>query len=461
MTELRGRRVVVVGLGHSGLAAVRVLRDLGAVVRVTEVRPADEIAGAIGEAENAGAEVLAGGHDPEHLDRTDLVITSPGVPERADILLWARKRRLPIWSELELGARVARAPYLAITGTNGKTTSTEMIAAILRADGRDAVACGNVGLPFSIAAAEGHETLVVEASSFQLRFHESFHPKVSVLLNLAPDHLDWHGSFSAYRDAKARVLALQGEGDTHVGNRDDAHAAAVSRRARCAVVWFTLAEPSAGEVGYERDELVLRLGAEHVIATLPEQPETMRSDAAAAAAAAVSFGADPAAAGTALSTFESLPHRGEVVAEVDGVRFIDDSKATNPHAALAALSGLTDVVLVAGGRSKGVDLSPLAAATSRLRGVVAIGEATPELIALFEDAVPVRPASTIEAAVEEAFRMGRPGGIVLLAPACASQDMFRDYRERGDRFGAAARALKARIDARTPPGADGRTVARG
>jgi UDP-N-acetylmuramoylalanine--D-glutamate ligase len=337
-----------------------------------------------------------------------------------------------------------------------------MIAAILRADGRDAVACGNVGLPFSTAAAEeGHEALVVEASSFQLRFHESFHPTVSVLLNLAPDHLDWHGSFSAYRDAKARVFALQGEGDTHVGNRDDAHAAPVSRRAPCAMVWFTLAEPSAGEVGYVGEELVLRLGAEHVIAGLPAQTETMRSDAAAAAAAAVSFGADPAATGTALSTFESLPHRGAVVAEVDGVRFIDDSKATNPHAALAALSGLTDVVLVAGGRSKGVDLSPLVAATSRLRGVVAIGEATPELIALFEDAVPVRTASTIEAAVEEAFRMGRAGGTVLLAPACASQDMFRDYRERGERFSAAARELMARTNAPTSPGPDGRTVARG
>jgi len=461
VTDLRGRRVVVVGLAQSGLAAVRVLRDLGAVVRVTEARPAEEIEDAVAVAEGAGAEVLAGGHSPNHLDHADLVITSPGVPETVEVLRWARRARVPIWSELELGARVARTPYLAVTGTNGKTTTTEMIAAILRADGRDAVACGNVGFPFTTAAAEGHEVFVVEASSFQLRFHESFHPKVSVLLNVAPDHLDWHGSFSAYREAKARVFVLQGGGDTHVGNRDDAHAAPLSRKAPCAVVWFTLAEPRLGEAGYVGDELVLRLGGEHVLGRPNGNSEGIRSDAAAAAAAAVSFGADPTSAETVLSAFPSLPHRGAVVAEVGGVRFIDDSKATNPHAALAAVSGLTDVVLVAGGRSKGVDLSPLATATGRLRGVVAIGEAAPEVVSLFEGAVPVRTAPTIEAAVEEGFRMARPGGVVLLAPACASQDMFLDYRERGERFSAAARALAARSGPGATPEPDGRRAARG
>jgi UDP-N-acetylmuramoylalanine--D-glutamate ligase len=461
VSEFRDRRVLVVGLAQSGLAAVRVLRDLGAVVSVTEVRPTDEVVDAASAAEDAGAEVFAGGHAPEHLDGADLVITSPGVPEGADILRWALKKRLPIWSELELGARVAMTPYIAVTGTNGKTTTTEMIAAILRADGRDAVACGNVGLPFSTAALQTHEVLVVEASSFQLRFHESFHPRVSVLLNLAPDHLDWHGSFSAYRDAKARVFALQQEDDTHVGNRDDPHAAPVSREASCRLVWFTLADPRPGEVGYAGEDMVLRLHGEQVIGRPNAQTDTMRVDAAAAAAAAVSFGADPASAGAALSGFEALPHRGAVVAEVAGVRFIDDSKATNPHAALAALSGLTDVVLVAGGRSKGVDLTPLAAATGRLRGVVAIGEAAPELVALFQGDVPVRTASTMEAAVEEGFRMARPQGVVLLAPACASQDMFRDYQERGERFSVAARALVAQAGTDATPRSEGRRAARG
>jgi UDP-N-acetylmuramoylalanine--D-glutamate ligase len=444
VTDLRGRRVVVIGLAQSGLAAVQVLRDLGAAVRVTEARPADDVADAAARAEAAGAEVLAGGHAPEHLDEADLVVASPGVTEGAEILRWARQRRLPVWSELELGARVARAPYIAVTGTNGKTTTTEMVAAILREDGRDTVACGNVGFPFSLAAAESHEVLVVEASSFQLRFHESFHPKVSVLLNLAPDHLDWHGSLEAYRDAKARVFSLQGPGDTHVGNRDDAHAAALSRTASCSVAWFTLAEPGERAAGYVDGRLVLRLDGQHVLGRPSATTPGMMADAAAATVAAVSFGAEPRSAEKALSGFAPLSHRGELVAEVDGILFVDDSKATNPHAALAALSGWNDVVLIAGGRSKGVDLSPLAAATSDLIGVVALGEAAPELVALFEGRVPVRRAPSIEAAVQEAFRMARPGGTVLLAPACASLDMFRDYAERGERFSAAARELTGR-----------------
>lgn len=447
---------MVVGLAQSGLAAVHVLRDLGAVVRVTEARPAEDVAIAAAQAEAAGAEVLTGGHVPEHLDEADLVVASPGVMEGAEILRWARQRRLPVWSELELGARVARAPYIAVTGTNGKTTTTEMVAAILREDGRDAVACGNVGFPFSLAARKNHEVLVVEASSFQLRFHESFHPKVSVLLNLAPDHLDWHGSLEAYRDAKARVFALQGPGDTHVGNRDDAHAAALSRTAPCQVAWFTLAGPDEGQAGYVDGRLVLRLDGEHILGDPNVTAPGLRADAAAATVTAVAYGADPRAVEKALSTFAPPPHRGEVVAEVEGIRFVDDSKATNPHAALAALAGWRDVVLVAGGRSKGVDLSPLAAATSELKGVVALGEAAPELVELFEGRVPVRTVPSIEAAVQEAFRMARPGGTVLLAPACASQDMFRDYAERGERFSAAARELTEHRGSTNAPQGTGR-----
>ena len=159
-----------------------------------------------------------------------LVVTSPGVPQDAPILTWARERGIPVWGELELGARLCDVPYLAVTGTNGKTTTTGLIASCLRAAGHDAVACGNIGHPFPLAAREGHDVLVVEASSFQLRFVETFHPKVSVLLNLAPDHLDWHGSEQAYVEAKRNIVRAQGEGDTHVGNRDDARAAAVSAR---------------------------------------------------------------------------------------------------------------------------------------------------------------------------------------------------------------------------------------
>jgi UDP-N-acetylmuramoylalanine--D-glutamate ligase len=440
-----GERAVVVGLGASGVAAARVLSAEGAVVRVTERRALVDVP-EVAELGREGIEVRAGGHRPEHLDGATLVVTSPGVPEHEPVLVWAADRGLPVWSEIELGARLAKVPYVGITGTNGKSTTTEMVAAALRAGGLDAAACGNIGHPFSLAARDDHDALAVEVSSFQLRHHASFHPRVSVLLNLAPDHLDWHGSFPAYAQAKARVFELQtAPDDVHVGNADDASAAEVSRRAPCRIRWFRLGEPASGEVGYRGGVLVVRGhdGAETELGTPRGTGAGFRADAAAAAAAALAFGLDPVAVRDGIASVEPLPHRGQIVAQAGGVRFVDDSKATNPHAALAALDGMHDAVLIAGGLAKGVDLSPLATATPSLAGVVAIGEAAGEVAAVFEGRIPVRRAATIEEAARAAFELAPPDGTVLLAPACASQDMFRDYAERGERFSAAARELAA------------------
>lgn len=447
MTRFDGERAVVVGLGASGLAAARVLAEEGASVRVTEALAVERLAGAA-ELRALGVRVLGGGHRREHLDGATLVVTSPGVPEASPVLAWAADCRIPVWSELELGAALCDAPLVAITGTNGKSTTTEMVAAAMRRAGLDAVACGNIGHPFSLAAREGHEALAVEASSFQLRFHHTLHPRVSVLLNLAPDHLDWHGSFPRYAQAKARIHELQGDGDVHVGNREDAAAAAVSRAARCRVVWFGASEPRGGEVGYRAGRLVARLdGDEQDLGVPAGRGAGFRADAAAAAAAALAFGVEAGHVRGAIEDFRPLPHRGEVVAQVGSVRFVDDSKATNPHAALSALQGLDGAVLVAGGLSKGVDLSPLAAAIPALAAVVVMGEAAPELAAIFEEDVAVRRVESIEEAAEVGLELAPPGGTVILAPACASQDMFRDYRERGERFARAARELAKRAEA--------------
>lgn len=439
--EPAGRRYVVVGLAASGLAAVRALRSLGAEVLVSEARPRSEVAEAAAEAEALGARVAAGGHEVGHLNGVEALIVSPGVPEGAEVLTWAAQRGLPVRSEVDLGATIAACPYVAVTGTNGKTTTTEMVAAAMRAAGLDAAACGNVGSPFSSAASQGHDALAVELSSFQLRFQRALRPRVSALLNVAPDHLDWHRDFDAYRAAKARIFAYQGEGDVHVGSRDDAAAAKVSSRAPCRQAWFTLRDPSEGEVGYVEGVLTARLDGEHRLGRPSLVSPALRLDAAAAAAVALSFGLAPEPVGEALTAFTPLPHRGSIVAEVGGVRFVDDSKATNPHAALRSLTGRREVVLIAGGRSKGIDLSPLAEAVGSLRGVVAIGEAAEEVVGLFEDRVPVARAGSIEEAVRTAHEMAASDGTVLLAPACASQDMFRDYAERGDRFAAAAGSL--------------------
>jgi UDP-N-acetylmuramoylalanine--D-glutamate ligase len=431
-------RAVVIGAGVAGASAARVLLAEGASVVVTEVRH-DPSAAAELSAE--GAEVYVGGHAPEHLDGATLVVASPGVPPHAPVLRWALQRGLPIWGEMELGARLARVPYLAVTGTNGKTTTTGMLASCLRAAGIDATACGNIGNPFPAAARGPADALVVEVSSFQLHAQVSFHPTVSVLLNLAPDHLDWHGSMEAYGAAKARVFELQGPGDVHVGNRDDAAAAALSRSAPCEVRWFGLGEPDPGGAGVVHGRL--RGGWSEMDLGTPE-PDTpaMRADAAAAAAAAHAFGLADEAIAQGLHEFVPARHRGETVAQVGGVRFVDNSKATNPHATLAAVGDADRVVLIAGGDAKGIDLAPLGALAPRLAGVVALGAAAGQLSAIFEGRVPVRTVGSIEDAVGVAFEAATPGSTVLLAPACASWDMFRDYAERGERFAAAARALQ-------------------
>ncbi len=440
-----GRRAVVIGFGASGRAAATALLREGAEVRVSEARSEAEVRAARSEIRAPDVEVVYGGHAPEHLSGATLVVVSPGVPEGAPVIAWARERGIPVWSELELGARLCRAPVVAVTGTNGKTTTTELVAASMRADGLSARACGNVGYPFSLAAMERFDALAVEASSFQLRFTETFRPKVSVLLNLSPDHLDWHGSFERYVAAKARIHARQGPGDVHVGNRDDPRAAALSAGATCEVRWFRQGRPGPGEIGVGPGSVVLGEGrGMRELARPPTSTRPFLIDCAAAAAAGLAFDLDVRAVAATLAAAEPGPHRGSVVAEAGAVRFVDDSKATNPHATLAALEGAADVVLIAGGLAKGVDLTPLATAAESLRAVVAMGEAGPMVAEVFAGLVPVEPAGSIEDAVEIAYGRAAPDGTVLLAPACASQDMFRDYRERGDRFADAARALVRR-----------------
>ena len=435
-----GECAVVIGAGVAGVAAAAVLAEEGAQVRVSEERPRDAL-GDLTALETLGVEIHAGGHVPAHLDGAGLVVVSPGVPPSAPVLAWARERRLPVWGEMELGARLARVPYLAVTGTNGKTTTTGMLTACLRAAGLDAIACGNIGHPFPTAARAGHEVLVVEVSSFQLALQDSFHPRVSVLLNVAPDHLDWHGDEASYAAAKTRVYANQGDHDVHVGNRDDETGARLSALAPCPTTWFRLGEPVTGEVGYVVGELVARLADEARLGAIDGERAGYRADAAAAAAAALAFGAPPPAVAAGLAGFTPARHRGETVTEVGGIRFLDNSKATNVHAALAAIDGVRDAVLIAGGRAKGQDLSSLGSRAEALAGVVAIGESADEVVRIFEGRTSVRRAASIEEATRAAFEMAPASGVVLLAPACASWDMFRDYTERGDRFAAAARAL--------------------
>jgi UDP-N-acetylmuramoylalanine--D-glutamate ligase len=443
-----GGRAVVLGAGVAGRAAATALSAEGADVVLTDAAQVlDTEAEAVAVLGAAGIEVRLGAQRPEDFDGADIVVTSPGIPPSAPVLGWAAERGLPVWDELELGARLARVPYVGVTGTNGKTTTTGMIASCLRAAGLHAGACGNIGHPFSTAAREGFEVLVVEASSFQLSRQESFHPRVSVLLNLAPDHLDHHGSFDAYRDAKAAIFALQRGDDVHVGNAEDDLARAVSSGAPCERRWFRgRGAPDDATVGYRGSALTAGIGGEEVpIARLGAERAGERENAAAAAAAALAFGVGPQAVADGLAAYEPERHRGEEVASVDGVRFLDNSKATNVHAALAAIATVEDAVLIAGGRAKGQELRPLADGARHLRAVVAIGETAAIVAEVFDGRVPVETAPSIEDATRRAFAIAPRPGTVLLAPACASWDQFVSYEERGDRFAVAARSLREEV----------------
>lgn len=424
-------RTLVVGAAVSGRAALRLLEGDGHEVVVYDADPT-AVAGL------ADDRCVQGGEwDRSLLSGIELVVTSPGVPPHAPPLADSLAAGIPVWGELELASRHLSAPMLAVTATNGKTTITQMAAAMLAASGRRSAAVGNIGVPLSDAVGGDWDVLVVEASSFQLRFTESFHPAVAVLLNVAPDHLDWHGSFPAYLAAKARIHAGQGPGDLLIFDGDDegARAAVASSTARRWVVSGDRRPP--GGSGPERGRLWLADTAVDLTGVSSVDPIFL-VDAAAAGTAAQALGATAEGIAEALRGFRPPDHRRQVVGTWDEVTWVDDSKATNPHAVIAAVRSYPSVILIAGGRNKGLDVASIAG-EGHLRYVIGIGEAGPEIAGAARAG---SVAVDLAAAVALADRLARPGDTVLLAPGCASFDMFRSYAHRGEVFAAAVRRQK-------------------
>jgi UDP-N-acetylmuramoylalanine--D-glutamate ligase len=420
-------RALVIGLAVSGRAAVELLRSDGYEVVAYDAR-ADALDGVRADIRYSGA------WSPEFLDGVDLVVPSPGVAEAAPPLVDAIARRIEIWSELELGTRrFPDVPMAAITGTNGKTTITEITAEMLRRSGIDAAAVGNIGDPVSGAGAVDRGALVVEASSFQLRFIDAFTPDVAVLINFAPDHLDWHPDVAAYAAAKARIFENMDADAPVIYDVDDEGASRIVQASRSRLVGVSGLR-RVGSSGPDRTAMWLA-GAAVPLADLPRRDPVMLVDLAAAAEAAAALGASDDAIAVTARDFVPGRHRRETVITAGGVTWINDSKATNPHAALAAISAFSSVVLIAGGRAKGLDITPLATAP-QVRALVAIGESAPDLLAARPDAI---AASSMEEAVDKAAALARAGDVVLLAPGCASFDMFASYGHRGDVFVAAVR----------------------
>ena len=440
--NLADKEVLVVGLGASGWAAARALVDIGAKVRVTESNDTDAMQERAATLRSKGATVELGRHDLDHLE-ADLAVVSPGIPPTADVMKALEHSATPVISEVELAYQLAACDFLAVTGTNGKTTTTSLLASMLAHGGVPSIAAGNIGLPLIDAIAEVGKggAIALEVSSFQLAAIDTFRPKVAVLLNIAEDHTDWHGSIDAYAEAKARIIENQHEDDHFVVNGHDARAMAIAERARSRVVRVLTDDAPEDGIGVLNGEVLWR--GEPIFDTgdilLPGRAGL--EDTLAAAGAALSYGVGMDGIRAAIRAFAPLRHRLEEIATVDNVRYIDDSKATNPHATLAAVSGLTDVVLIAGGRSKGIDLSSLADAVPPVVAVIAIGEAADEVRRVFSGLVPVDRASSMEDAVLAARARSVPGGSVLLAPGCASLDMYRSYSERGDHFARIVRDL--------------------
>jgi UDP-N-acetylmuramoylalanine--D-glutamate ligase len=425
--------MLVLGAALSGTAAAKLGRRLGYSVTVYDQRPE----AGTGLLEH-GIGTVTGRWDPDLLAGVDLVVASPGVPLRAAPITDARETGVQVVSEIEFAARQLRAPMVAVTGTNGKTTVTEATAAMLAASGISTAAVGNIGIPLSSVTDDEYDVIVVEVSSFQLELTEAFHPKVAVLLNLAPDHLDWHPSYAAYAAAKARVFSNQDANDLLIYDADDPGVRPVVASAPSAKHPVSGRSRPAGGSGPAAGALHLP-GLSVSIDSLTSPDPALVVDLAAAAVAAIDRGARAEAVADVCRRFRPGSHRRQTVAEAAGVRYVDDSKATNTHAALASIDSFESVVLIAGGLAKGLDLAPLARARN-VRFVVAIGEAAPALI---EAAGENRSAlgATMEEAVAIAARHATGGDTVLLAPGCSSFDMFEDYAARGDAFAAAARRV--------------------
>ena len=430
-------RSLVLGGAVSGRAAARLARRLDHAVTIFDHSPS-----VLADLRDDRLPVTTGTWTPSLLTGVDLVITSPGFSASSEPIQDTLEAGIPLWSELEFASRQIGAPLIAVTGTNGKTTVTGLIAEMLTASGLRAVAAGNIGTPLADVVDEPFDLAVVEASSFQLRFIEKFHPATAVILNVAPDHLDWHGSFEAYLDAKTQIYRNQNGDDLLVYNVDDQGAVEAVRNAPSRLLPVSGYRRSEGGAGVNGDQLDL---GEVVVplAAVPVDDPAFLVDLVAAGVVALAHGAEPEAVQQIIKTFSPGPHRRTLVGRWEDVVWVDDSKATNPHAAVASASAYPSVILIAGGRNKGLDLSDLMLVPT-LKQVITIGEAAGELEEA-AGAVRIERAHTIQEAVELADRYAQPGDTVLLAPGCASFDMFRSYADRGDSF---ARAVRLKKEAR-------------
>jgi UDP-N-acetylmuramoylalanine--D-glutamate ligase len=448
MMNLKGKRVLVVGLGKSGLAAALFLRRRGAQVTVSDVRSSEALAKDIPALIEEGISVEAGGHGLLTFRRQDLIVVSPGVPVDTPELVQVRSFGLPVIGELELAARFLKGKVLAITGSNGKTTTTTLAGEILKEAGMSTLVGGNIGVPVVALIEDSRDDTwsVLEVSSFQLETTREFHPAIAVILNITPDHLDRHGTFENYAMAKERIFAEQTADDFLVLNADNPRTAEAGSRSRARVYWFSVHHPvpqgawvENGPEGNHVWFLEAKGGTPEPI--LPVESVPLKGshnveNVLAAVCAARLAGCPAASVRSAVEKFKAVEHRLEFVANINGVDFYNDSKATNVDAtekAVAAFPG--GIHLILGGKDKNSDYTTLSALLrERVRAVYTIGSAAPKIETHLRGIVPIHSCQTLENAVKAAAGAALPGDIVLLAPACSSFDQFENYEHRGRVF---------------------------
>jgi UDP-N-acetylmuramoylalanine--D-glutamate ligase len=448
--DIKEKKVVVVGLARSGVAAANKLKAMGAHVFVTDSKERAVLQDALEEL-SPGIEVETGVHSEKTFDRADLIVVSPGVPMSIAPLIKARSRGLDVISEVELAYRICPGRHIGITGTNGKSTTTELLGEMFRKAGRPVLVGGNIGTPLTglVDQATDQSTFVVELSSFQLEGIDTYRPQVAVLLNITPDHLDRYPGMEEYAHAKARIFQNQTSEDVAVINRDDPWVMVMTNDLRSTVVPFSLTGAVEGGI-YCTDRMIISTLPvfEGVILSVEEiriQGIHNMENAMAASASALISGCDVESVRSALKTFAGLPHRMEFVGEINGVQFVNDSKGTNIGAVSRSVKSLPGAIhLIAGGQGKKTSYHPLREMISEsVQTLILIGEAAEDMEKDLKGATEIRHAETMREAVRIAFKRAQSGEYVLLSPACASFDMFENFEERGRTFEAEVQSLKS------------------
>lgn len=442
--EVQGRKVLIMGAARSGIAASKFLANEGAKVILTDIKSAETMQNVQAEVETFGIQTLWGQQPDIKTISPDFIVTSPGIPLTVPPLVEAQKNLIPVISEIELAYRFCQTPFIAVTGTNGKTTTTALVGQLFKDGGRKVVIGGNIGLPLinEVKKLTPRDLIVAEVSSFQLETIDTFKPRVAIILNLTPDHLDRHGSMEGYRAVKARIFKNQREEDFLILNFDDPLVKELAYQAKSQVIFFSRKNKLEEGVYLMDNHLVIDIGKGPIPICKPEEISIKGThnleNTLAAVATGYILGLEPEEIQNTLKNFPGVPHRLEFITEINGIKFINDSKGTNPDASIKAIEAYNEsIILIAGGRNKGSDFSYFAEKIKeKVKEVILVGEAAGEIKkALIEKGFyNYHEAQTYPQAVAQAFKLAKEGDIVLLSPACASYDMFNNFEERGQAF---------------------------